>query len=220
MKTSEHINELANALGNLQAELQPAQMNATNPFLKNKYADLNSIVNASQHLLSKYGLAYVQMPTTPPNGELAIALTTRLMHTSGQWIEDTFVMPIPTEEKGKSIMQVAGSAITYARRYALSAMLGIVADEDSDGNYPTGKPLKNVPNKPEPTTVSDDQRKPSEAMIKKLHAAGKEVYGDEWDERRAMLIKSVTGGRSDQTAHLTFDECKKLIDGIEAKRQS
>lgn len=135
MKTSENINELAAALAHVQGAMEPARMNATNPFLKNKYADLGAVIESVRELLSSNGLSYVQMPGTPP-AELgpAIALTTRLMHSSGQWLEDTFIMIIPLDEKGKSIMQVAGSAISYARRYALSAMLGVVADEDTDGN--------------------------------------------------------------------------------------
>lgn len=135
MKTSESINELATALAAVQGAMEPARMNAVNPFLKNKYADLNSVIESVKLLLADNGLSYVQMPNTPPiEYGPAIGLTTRLMHSSGQWIEETYTMPMPSEERGKSMMQVAGSAISYARRYALSAMLGIVADEDSDGN--------------------------------------------------------------------------------------
>lgn len=135
MKTSDNINELAAALSAVQGQMRPAQMNAINPFLKNKYADLNSVIESVKLLLAENGLSYVQMPNTPPiEYGPAIGLTTRLMHSSGQWIEETYTMPMPSEERGKSMMQVAGSAISYARRYALSAMLGIVADEDSDGN--------------------------------------------------------------------------------------
>jgi len=133
MKTSEGIDKLAAALSAAQGEMPSAAMNAVNPFLKNRYADLNAITSAIKPVLKKHGLAYVQMPTASDDG---IGLTTRLMHSSGQWLEDTFVMPMPDGEKGKSVMQVAGSAITYARRYALAAMLGMVADEDSDGNAP------------------------------------------------------------------------------------
>lgn len=135
MKTSDSINELATALAAVQGAMEPARMNAVNPFLKNKYADLNSVIESVKLLLAENGLSYVQMPNTPPiEYGPAIGLTTRLMHSSGQWIEETYTMPMPSEERGKSMMQVAGSAISYARRYALSAMLGIVADEDSDGN--------------------------------------------------------------------------------------
>jgi hypothetical protein len=116
MNTSESINELATALAKAQSRMPPAKMNALNPFLKNKYADLASIVEAAQGVLSANGLSYVQMPGIVEGGEFGIMLTTRLMHTSGQWLEDSFFMPMPTDERGKSVMQVAGSAISYDRR--------------------------------------------------------------------------------------------------------
>lgn len=150
MKKSEQINELAAALAVVQCHLKPAKMNAVNPFLKNKYADLASVIAACQPLLSQNGLSYAQVLTTPENGEFGISITTCLMHKSGQWIEGTFFMPMPAEERGKSIMQVAGSAITYARRYAIASMIGIVADEDADGNLPAKQkqePPKAAPQK-------------------------------------------------------------------------
>ena len=65
------------------------------------------------------------------------------------------------------------------------------------------------------TAVTDEQRKPSDAMLKKLWASGNAFYGTEWEAKRAELVKAVTKGRTDSSKHLTFDECKKLIDGIE-----
>lgn len=156
MKTSEQINELAAALAIVQGKLKPAKMDAVNPFLKNRYADLPSIISACQPLISENGLAYTQMPTTSGGEGFGISITTRLMHKSGQWIEDTFFMPMPPGEKGIIIMQLAGSAITYARRYALASMLGIVADEDTDGNQPPSKkPKAPADNLPAPRTYTD-----------------------------------------------------------------
>lgn len=66
MKTSDNINELAAALSAVQGQMRPAQMNAINPFLKNKYADLNSVIESVKLLLAENGLSYVQMPNTPP----------------------------------------------------------------------------------------------------------------------------------------------------------
>lgn len=226
MKTSEQINELAAALATVQGLMEPAKMNAVNPFLKNKYADLGSVIESVKDLLSEHGLSYVQMPATPPV-ELhpAIALTTRLMHTSGQWLEDTFVMAIPLDEKGKSVMQIAGSAISYARRYALSAMLGIVADEDNDGNgnldnvrgrNVTKNPPKAKQNGSNPA-VAPTQQKPSEAQMKQFHSLGTEVYGSDWDEKRADLVEYVTGGRTNSSKQLTLDEWQKLMSGMEKK---
>lgn len=226
MKTSEQINELAAALATVQGEMQPARMNAVNPFLKNKYADLNSVIESVKVLLSENGLSYVQMPNTPPvEYGMAIGLTTRLMHSSGQWIEETYTMPMPSEERGKSMMQVAGSAISYARRYALSAMLGIVADEDSDGTGGDSDRGRSEAKKPtqaaKPTngkvTVTAEQQKPSDEQMRMLHAAGASFYGDTWDEQRPKIVKYVSNGRITSSKHLTLEEWQKAIDGIKAK---
>ena len=231
MKTSDSINELATALAAVQGAMEPARMNATNPFLKNKYADLNSVIESVKYLLAENGLSYVQMPNTPPvEYGVAIGLTTRLMHNSGQWIEETYTMPMPAEERGKSMMQVAGSAISYARRYALSAMLGIVADEDSDGNSSQDRGrnvTKNPPNAPKATpqtngdgqkpAVTANQQKPSEAQMKALHAAGSAFYGSDWDTQRPKIVKYVSDGRVTSSKHLTLEEWQKAIDGIKAK---
>lgn len=130
MNTSENLNELAQALASAQSEMKAARMNAVNPFLKTKYADLSSVIDAIKQPLAHNGLSFVQMPFSS-NGEMGVQ--TRLMHSSGQWMESQFSLPM-NEERGKSMAQVAGSVITYLRRYALSAMLGVVADEDADGN--------------------------------------------------------------------------------------
>lgn len=126
MKTSEQINEIAAALAKAQGEMKPAVKDATNPHFKSKYADLAANVEAARGPLSKHGLSYIQEPVTTERG---IAVTTRLLHSSGQWIEfDALTVPL-----SKVDAHGVGSATTYARRYALGAALGLVA-EDDDGN--------------------------------------------------------------------------------------
>ena len=126
--------EIALALSKAQAEMPVIPMNAKNPFLKNKYADLGSVIDTVRPVLAKYELAFSQIPVGS-GGEVGVK--TILMHSSGEFIEDTITLPI-SAEKGKSSAQVAGSIITYLRRYSLSAILGVYADEDIDGNAPNG----------------------------------------------------------------------------------
>jgi len=121
MKTSEQISELAAALAVAQGMMENAIMNRTNPHFKTKYADLAAVLNAARKPLSANGLAIVQ---TIGDG----ILHTRLLHTSGQWIASEH--PLPMSGKPQEI----GSALTYARRYSLSALIGIAADEDDDAN--------------------------------------------------------------------------------------
>ena len=156
MTTSPNIGALAAALSKAQGEMKPAAMNATNPFLKNKYADLGSIVEAARDVLKTNGLAYTQL--VGGTGEV-VSLTTILMHSSGEWVETLVVMPL-AEAKGKSLVQEAGSIITYLRRYCLAAILGVYADEDADGN--DGK-AKADGKKQEEKPVLPDNGKPAPA---------------------------------------------------------
>ncbi|MFQ5410505.1 MAG: ERF family protein [Anaerolineales bacterium] len=143
MEQSESIANLAAALSKAQAEMPPALMNKTNPFLKNRFADLGSVIDASRDVLSQNGLSMAQFPTS---GTGSIGLTTMLMHESGEWLRETIVLALGSE-KGKSDAQLAGSTITYLRRYAWSAVLGMYADEDTDGHSPQSS------RKPEPPTA-------------------------------------------------------------------
>jgi hypothetical protein len=121
MTTSEAINEIASALAKAQASMKNAALNKVNPHFRSKYADLAGIRDTVIPSLTANGIAVVQTLD-------ADAVLTRLMHTSGQWIESR--CPIPAQAD----MQKMGSAITYARRYSLSAICGIAADEDDDAN--------------------------------------------------------------------------------------
>lgn len=147
MNRSDTLGALAAALSAAQAELRPAAMNATNPFLKSKYADLGSVIDAARPVLAKNGLSYSQLPIG--DGQ-TIGVETILMHSSGEWVASQISLPT-MEERGKSAAQVAGSIITYLRRYALAAALGIYADEDGDGHVPTPpKPARPRTAAPEP----------------------------------------------------------------------
>lgn len=132
MQKSESIKELASALTKAQGEMPAVKFNSTNPFLKNKYADLGAIIAAAKPVLAKHGLAVSQLSTSDDD---RIGVETVLMHQSGEFIASSLSMEI-ADEKGKSSAQVAGSIITYLRRYALASILGMYADEDGDGNAP------------------------------------------------------------------------------------
>lgn len=130
MRSSENLNELAAALSAAQAEMPAAKFNAVNPFLKNKYAGLGSVIEASRPVLAKHGLSVSQLVI----GEGSeIGVETVLLHKSGQWMSSVVMMEAG-EEKGKSDAQVAGSIVSYLRRYSLAAILNMYADEDTDGN--------------------------------------------------------------------------------------
>jgi len=110
---SEKLDLLATALAKAQAEMPTVPMNAVNPFLKNKYADLAEMIKVAAPVLAKNGLSISQQPVS---ADSHIGVTTTLLHTSGQWIEDTITPPLG-DEKGKSHAQVAGAIKTDLRRH-------------------------------------------------------------------------------------------------------
>jgi len=129
---SENINELALALSKAQGSMRIAKTNKVNPYFKSKYADLSSIWDACRASLSENGLAVVQGIVPAEDG--AWRLVTTLIHSSGQWMRA--YMPIITQ---KTDSQSLGSAITYTKRYSLSAMVGVATGEaDDDGESAMG----------------------------------------------------------------------------------
>jgi len=123
---SESIANLAKALSIVQGKLTYAKKDSENPFFKSKYADLESVWDACRDLLSANGLAVVQLPGEYFEGTMA--LTTIITHSSGEWISQQMSLPVT-----KPDAQGAGSALTYMRRYALAAVVGVVQADD-DGN--------------------------------------------------------------------------------------
>lgn len=146
MNTSEQINEIAAALAKAQGEMKNAFLNKVNPHFKSKYADLAGIRDAVTPALSKHGIAVVQ--GTELHGTNLMVFT-RLVHSSGQWFESHF--PVSIDKP-----QAMGSGITYGRRYTLSAITSIAADEDDDANAASESKPAPAP-KPQPKlSVHDD----------------------------------------------------------------
>ena len=156
MNQSESIKNLAAAMAAAQSEMGAAIKGASNPFFKSKYADLGSVIQAVKAPFAAHGLSYVQFPVS---GESSVGVTTRLMHSSGEWLEQEYFIPL-----GKMDAQAAGSAITYARRYALQSIAGIPA-EDDDGNAAT-----QAAPKLQTKTVTKAQAKTISDLIKKTQS--------------------------------------------------
>jgi len=129
--SSETITKLAKAMLKVQAAIGPAFKDKANDFTKSRYATLNSVMDSCMEILTENGIWLCQYPVASPgdNKTATIALVTKLLHVeSGEWQSSLLVMPLP-----KSDPQGYGSAMTYARRYGLSAMVGIIT-EDDDAN--------------------------------------------------------------------------------------
>jgi hypothetical protein len=128
---SEAIDKLGAAFSKAQAALKPAVKDSTNPFFKSSYADLTSIWEACRKALTDNGLSVIQTPNVEmnPDGTKQFVLVTTLLHSSGQFISGSYpIKPTKDDPQGN------GSAISYARRYALASMTGVCsADDDGEG---------------------------------------------------------------------------------------
>lgn len=140
---SEQTTELAKALLQVQRQMSPATKDGKNPFIGNNYATLNSVMESCREALLSNNIWLCQYPV-PVDIPDSIGLMTKLTHTeSGQWQASLAVVPLP-----KADPQGMGSAITYARRYAITAMLGMVTeDDDGEAARRTVKNAKSTPDK-------------------------------------------------------------------------
>jgi hypothetical protein len=159
MNHSEQLNELGAALAKAQGQIEGAKKDSANPFFKSTYADLASVWEACRKPLSDNGLSVIQCPEESDSG---IAIETMLLHSSGQWKTSRYCVPV-----SKADAQAVGSAITYGRRYALAAMVG-VAPEDDDGNAAAkAKPEEKPKSKNDPFPESEWVKK--SAIVEKIN---------------------------------------------------
>lgn len=126
MKTSEQLGDLATALALAQGDISDAIKDSRNPHFNSVFASLESVLKEIRPVFSTYGLCIIQAPRSD---ELGHYLDTRILHKSGQWIEETVRLTL-----FKADMQGLGSAITYARRYSAGAFAGIGSETDDDAN--------------------------------------------------------------------------------------
>ena len=166
MQTSQETTNLFAALIDASPEIQ--SIGKSKQAYGYRYATLDSLIDMLRSVLPKHGIGWVQMPTR--HGGVS-ALTTRVFHRSGEWIEDTIEMT-DTELQGKANdTQKVGASITYFRRYALSAIFGVAADEDVDGN------VVNVMQAPKQQPKQPEPKQPDE------RAVALQAMTDDWARR-------------------------------------
>lgn len=202
MRTSETINEIAAALAKAQGAIEGAVKGKENPHFRSKYADLGAVWDACREQLAKNAIGVVQSVThtavDAPEGALRSFMLTRLVHGSGQWIEDGGVPLLLS----KNDMQGLGSALTYSRRYGLMAMVGI-APEDDDGNAAvSSKPHAEVISKPNgwdkfKDSLADAAPEGTDALKKVWASARPELrsymtaqHNDTWEGLKAKAKQS------------------------------
>ena len=204
--TDRGIGELAKALAAAQKELPAVAKSKTANTGKYSYsyADLADVSEAVYPILSKHGLSFTCCPDEGTSGPVLVG---RLMHTSGEYV--TGVLPL----LGARDPQSMGSALTYARRYLLGAMTGVVTDDDDDGSRATAqarKPQRPPKPAPAPEPMTDSQRKHIFAMLGELGIT------DEEQQRAGMSYYA--GREIASRSDLTKQEAAKVIDALEARK--
>jgi hypothetical protein len=196
-ETSESTDLLDLALAKAQAEIQVASKDKTNPHFKSNYADLPAIRQACQAALAKFEISVTQWPLHTEDQRLHII--TRIAH-KGQFMKATFSMPVD-----KNTAQGYGSAVTYARRFTLASALGIVADEDDDGNKATE--LAPPPFNPAPKPTSS---KPNFAVLIELATKAGLTASD-----MTTIVTQKFNKKSSQ--ELTKEEFEELVNMLKEK---
>jgi hypothetical protein len=203
MNSSEHIDQLLTALAKAQGKITPALKDKTNPFFKSSYADLSSVWNACRQQLSENGLSVMQTVGTSQTG--GMMLVTTLGHSSGQWMRSE--MPIILQKQDP---QALGSAITYYRRYSLAAIVGVVADEDDDGNTATHDTSKGKPAKVEKMPFIDP-------VISEAVAIALEKKFAHLPEYKEEVLKYLASKNINSFRELPVSLLEKVSIGVENK---
>lgn len=195
---TDKIDQLSAALVAAQAEMPKVRKEADNPFFKSKYADLASIVSTASPILAKHGLAVSQFVA---HDEDRNTMMTYLLHSSGQHIAHEMLLMLPKDDP-----QGQGSAITYARRYAYQAVIGMVTDEDDDGNK-ASRPK--APRKAQAVTQEEDgpvSAENAEALRERCATLGLEVV---------EVVKLGTSGRTTDPGQVLRSEVRAIKEAID-----
>jgi hypothetical protein len=206
LECSASIDKIVPAFVQAQGQLKKAAKTSENPHFRSSYADLESCWDACHESLQSNGLAVAQFPLKSEPG--FIAVLTMLIHTSGQWWSSELVIPVP-----KFDAQGIGSAITYARRYVLCAMLGLVPqDTDDDGNKASERPKGKPQSRPAPSPPASPITPEQVEVVKKAGDAN----GTDFDKvRKYYKIPYV----KDLPAAL-YDDCMKRVKAGEFKKNA
>lgn len=197
-RRSSTIGQLAAALAKAQGAIKGAVKDSENPFFKSRYADLASVWEACRKPLSDNALAVMQLTKADDNG---VTVTTILAHESGEWIEESLTLPLKEQTP-----QAVGSALTYGRRYGLSAMVGI-APEDDDGEAATAPARANGGAQVSRPTYA------SEAQGKRLEAIARQA-GWKPQELEAFLAKKGILNVNSIPRHLYDTICNDVNAGV------
>jgi len=212
--------ELYTALSNAQGKIENAKKSSLNPHFRSKYADLAAVWDACRDAMTSEGLAVVQLPCEAPPGH--VGLVTIITHSSGQSMQEKFFMPVAQANNPQAV----GSALTYAKRYALLGAAGI-APEDDDGNAATGRPAPATAAPARPTQDWGAAAKDATDLLSKLlgtnntaaaRALFSEVRGSGMEEpAKTTLLTSMANAIREAEAKLAATEAAAKASGAKKK---
>jgi hypothetical protein len=190
MQRSESIKELAAALAKAQAALKPAVKDSENPHYKSKFASLGAVWEACKEALAANGLSVCQLPVSGEQGRVGV--TTVLMHASGEFIAETLTVPLAKQDA-----QGVGSALSYSRRYALAACLGICSEDDDDGHAASQPAKKDRNGRPDRITTEE--------------AKALKTYLSECGAKWALVSRHYGVERLTDFTPRQYQDCRKML---------
>lgn len=197
IETSETTAKLDAALAKAQGEIEAAAKDKVNPAFRSKYADLTSVWAAIRPALCKHGISITQWPVHSTDGRLHIV--TRIAH-DGEWIRAHFSIPVTKQDP-----HGYGSATTYAKRFSLAACVGVVADDDDDGNAAAQRPTYQA-KAPEPSAPPAVESIADTYIRKFSEAETAEAFEEQVEKARAAWSRFDKAGKA------------KVLNSIEARR--
>jgi hypothetical protein len=186
---SENINDLVAALSKAQGDIESAVYDKKNPHFKSSYASYDAIREVCRIPLAKNSLAITHLLDMYEGKRV---LVTQLSHASGQWMRSFVVLPQERETP-----QAMGSAITYSKRYALSAFLAIGTDEDDDGEK-AEEPYREILSEEEKKKIISCCEGDSALMDKIVKSYGKKQLRDIPSSEFEVIIQRITAYKKAQ----------------------
>ncbi len=198
MKHSDSLASIAPALVKAINAIEGVKKDASNPHFKSKFATLEAVIEAAHPHLASNGLTVLQGPGLMQGS--ALTVSTRILHESGEWIETEFAIPMAKQDP-----QAAGSALTYARRYSLMAVLNMPAVDD-DGESAM-RPVE---------TITQDQ---ADKLREELEATGSNVSGF-LSFFKIDKIEALPATRHGEAARMIEAKRKAALDGNPFERDA
>lgn len=200
---------LAGALVQAQAKMPAVAKDSENPHFKSRFTSLDALVAATRPILNEHGLAIAQFPMTNPDTGFPMLRTTILHGPTGEQLSADTPLYLPRND-----MQAFGAAVTYARRYAWAAVLGIASEEDDDGQ----QAVQATPAKSQAKMVSDAQIRKMGATVGKLTETSESLpleypEAETWVDVLRLRLEQEYG--VDSRKALTSAQASDLIDWLE-----